>query len=132
MSQQVYRETEAFTTRWDPEIESVVHKWKQYVDGESFREGARSMLELAEERNSGTILIDHRDMTLVDREDQEYIMEEWLPKAVEIGADYHVVVHHQSTIAEMNLDDIVDIEEHDHTSRMTSDWDEAREWIAEQ
>ncbi|SEM98769.1 hypothetical protein SAMN05216388_100188 [Halorientalis persicus] len=132
MSQQVYRETEAFTTRWDPEIESVVHEWKKYVDGELFREGARSMLELAEERNSKTILIDHRDMTLVDREDQEYIMEEWLPRAVEIGADYHVVVHEESTIAEMNLDDIVDIEEHDHTSRMTDDMDEAREWIAEQ
>jgi hypothetical protein len=130
MSQQVYKDTEAFTTRWDPEIESVVHEWNKYVDGELFREGAQAMLELAEKRNSSTILIDHRDMRLVDREDQEYIVEEWVPRAVEIGADYHVVVHQESTIAEMNLDDVVDIDEYDHTSQLTSDIEEAREWIA--
>jgi hypothetical protein len=88
-----------------------VHTWNQYVDGDLFREGCEAMLDLGRERDSNAVLIDHRGMKLVDREDQAYIVDEWIPRAVEdVGLKHHVVVHQESTLAEMNLDDVIQID----------------------
>jgi len=130
MPRSVHADTRAYTTQWDDELDAVVHKWNQYVNGEMFRDGCEAMIELIEERNASKILIDHRDMQVVDKEDQEYIVEEWVPSAVEAGAEYHMVVHQESTIAEMNLDNVIDLNDVDYESNMTSDVDEAREWIS--
>lgn len=111
MPQQVYADTEAYETRWDDGLEAVVHTWKRYVDGDLFREGTEAMIELTERQNGSNILIDHRDMRLVDQEDQEHIVQEWIPRAIEAGATYHVVVHQESTIAEMNLGEVISLED---------------------
>ncbi|THE66225.1 hypothetical protein D8Y22_02815 [Salinadaptatus halalkaliphilus] len=130
MARDVYEETKTHTTYWDDELEAVVHKWNNYAKGEQFREGAEAMIECTKEHGGSKILIDHRDMTGVNRDDHEYLLEDWIPRAVDAGAEYHMVVHEQSTIAEMNLDDVVDAGDVDYTSDMTSDMDEARKWIA--
>ncbi len=130
MSQQVHADTDGYTTRWDDDIGTVVHSWKTYVDGETFRAGADAMIEVAEKHGGRNILIDHRNMKLVDKEDQEWIRGDWIPRAVEAGATFHVVVHQESTLAEMNLDEVIDLEDYDYESRMTSDMDQARQWIA--
>lgn len=131
MAQRVHEETKAYTTRWDDDVESVVHEWNQYVDGDLFRDGCESMLEAIEAHDSSTVLIDHRDMKIVDQEDHEYIIDEWVPRAVEAGCTHHIVVHQESTIAEMNLDNVIDLPDYDYVSELTSDIDFAREWVAE-
>lgn len=127
----VYKSERAYRTEWDESLGAVVHKWHQYVDGETFREGCEAMLDAIKEHDSSAILIDHRDMKVVDRGDQEYIVDEWVPGAVEAGCKNHIVVHQESTIAEMNIDSVMHLDEYDYVSEMTSDIDEARQWVAD-
>jgi hypothetical protein len=129
MSQGVYADTEGYTTRWDDDLGAVVHKWNRYVDGDAFRAGCEAMIELAKQHEDPKILIDHREMKLVDQEDQEYIREDWIPRAVEAGAEYHVVIHQPSTIAEMNLDGVIDLDGIDYKAKMTADMDGGRQWL---
>lgn len=42
-----------------------------------------------------------------------------------------MVVHQESTFAEMNLDDVIQIDGIDYNADTTSDMDHAREWVAE-
>lgn len=129
MVQSVYADTEGYTIRWDDNLGAIHHTWNKYLDGEAFREGCETMLELAKQHDDPKILIDHREMKLVDQKDQEYIREDWIPRAVETGAKYHVVVHQESTIAEMNLDSVIDLDGIDYKARMTSDMEEGRKWL---
>ena len=70
---------------FDTEINSVVMEWNGYATSRQFREGTELMLNTLIKNNSYKVLADIKDMTLIGREDQEWLDTDFLPGAIKFG-----------------------------------------------
>lgn len=59
--------------------------WYGYSTQEEFREGTEYMLRVLVENKAGKVLADVKDMTLIGRDDQNYVQYNFLPRAVDRG-----------------------------------------------
>lgn len=48
MPQEVYADTDPYTTSWDSDLQAVAHRWNTEVHGETFREGSEAIIDLIE------------------------------------------------------------------------------------
>ena len=70
---------------FDPQINSVVMEWNGYATSRQFKEGTELMLNTLIKNNSYKVLADIKDMTLIGKEDQEWLDEDFLPRAIKFG-----------------------------------------------
>lgn len=132
MSRELHEETENYTIEWDDDIEAVVHTWTGFTTGEEFRDGAEALLDVIEEKGASKLLLDTQNVKAHEDEDKEWLAEEWTPRIIEAGVQYSAQVHPDSVISKMemeNLGEEMDDIPYDHF--LTSDVDEAREWLAD-
>lgn len=135
MARETIEETDVYTIQWDDDVGALVHKWDKYAAGDAFRQGCEALLDVVENRNASKLLIDSREISAVNDDDQQWMFEDWVPRTAEAGIEHTATVYQQSTIAEMNMKRIAEtVEEFDDLgeSHMTSDVTEAREWLADQ
>jgi hypothetical protein len=60
-------------------------QWQGYATSSQFRKIAESQLQLMEEYSYNKILTDNTNMKVVSMEDQEWIVNNWLPRALKAG-----------------------------------------------
>jgi hypothetical protein len=133
MPTEVHEDTELYTIEDDEEIDAVVFTWDQFASGAKFREGCEALLETVQQRNASKVLTDTRGIRAHDAEDQAWMQNDWIPRAQQAGVEYTATVHPDSTIAEMDIEKLVEgVDEGAHEPLFTADMDEARRWLAEQ
>lgn len=131
MASRVPKNTELYSMEWDPTINAVLFKWNEFSTGEEFRKGANRLLEFIRSKQASKLIVDTREITAHNDEDEEWLKEEWVPKTIEAGVEYAATVRQDSAIAKMDMDNfITELEELNYTAMVTADMEEAREWIA--
>lgn len=131
MAPEVAKNTKLYSMEWDDELEAVLFRWNDFAAGERFREGANRLLQYIRSKNATKLIVDTSGITAHRDEDEEWLVQEWIPKIIEAGVKYSATVRQDSAIAKMDMEDFITrIEEHDYVSMMTADMEEAREWIA--
>jgi hypothetical protein len=71
---------------WFDANTGIVHmKWTGYANSGQFRDGTRKMLEVLKESKATVVLGDITDMVLIGQEDQQWLVENFIPVATEAG-----------------------------------------------
>ena len=70
---------------FDKDIDAVVMVWKGYSTSEQFREGTELMLNELIHNGCSKVLADLREMILIGMEDQKWLENRFLPRAINFG-----------------------------------------------
>jgi hypothetical protein len=70
---------------FDNDLGFVVMEWIGYATSAQFREGTEYMLRVLKENNTTKVLADIRDMVLIGIEDQHWLDNNFLPRAIQAG-----------------------------------------------
>lgn len=77
--------TEIYNIYFDKEINSVVMEWDGYATSKQFKQGTELMLNTLIQNNCSKVLADIKDMKIIAMEDQQWLNEEFLPRATLFG-----------------------------------------------
>ena len=130
----IYFDRPYLTIRWDQATRSVIMEWKMFVDGDGFRDGLNTGLELLVEKRASRWLADLRKLEVVTADDQKWSNEDWFPRAISAGIKAMAIVVPKSTIAAMSVDAIMKKAELQNRTLVTHYFDnvfDAREWLRE-
>ncbi len=78
-------EAKVYQIYYDNLVDAVVMEWRGYATSEEFKAGTELMLENLIKNKTFKVLADIKDMTIIAREDQEWLNTEFLPRATELG-----------------------------------------------
>ena len=70
---------------FDPEINTVIMEWDGYATSKQFKEGTELMLETLVKNNAYKVLADIKDMVLISMEDQHWLENNFIPRAIQSG-----------------------------------------------
>jgi hypothetical protein len=70
---------------YDAEKGWVVMQWEGYANSAQFREGTELMLKTLTANGAHKVLANIQDMVLIGQEDQKWLEESFLPKAIASG-----------------------------------------------
>jgi hypothetical protein len=133
MAREVHEDTATYTIEWDDDIEAVVHTWNSFSSGQQFRDGCEALLDAIKHYGASRMLVDTREIQAHDKDDQMWLQTEWTPRTIEAGIEATAMVHRDSVISEMELENMMDdMDNVPQEAKVTSDMDEARDWLAEQ
>ena len=77
--------TEIYNIYFDKEINAVVMEWNGYATSKQFKQGTELMLNTLISNNCSKVLADIKDMKIIAMEDQQWLNEEFLPRATKFG-----------------------------------------------
>lgn len=73
------------TVDYDADVPCVLMVWKGYATSAAFREGNARVLAEITERRASKLLGDVIDFVLIGAEDQAWLNEVWIPRAMHAG-----------------------------------------------
>jgi hypothetical protein len=73
------------TVNFDPDIPGIVVIWKRYVTSLQLRFVHEKVLEMIAEHGAHKILGDDTGLSVIHPRDQEWILNDWMPRAFDAG-----------------------------------------------
>ena len=73
--------TEIYNIYFDKDLDCVVMEWDGYATSKQFKQGTELMLNTLIQNNCSKVLADIKDMKIIAMEDQQWLNEEFLPRA---------------------------------------------------
>ena len=123
--------TEIYHIYFDEEINSVVMEWNGYATSKQFKQGTELMLNMLIKNNCSKVLADIKDMKIIAMEDQQWLNEEFLPRATTFGFKAIAIVkphYYFNKVAVETISYKVDKEK--LTINFFDNTEEAREWLS--
>lgn len=123
--------TEIYNIYFDAEINSVVMEWNGYATSKQFKQGTELMLNMLIKNNCSKVLADIKDMKIIALEDQQWLNEEFLPRATTFGFKAIAIVkphYYFNKVAVETISYKVDKEK--LTINFFDNSEEAREWLS--
>ena len=77
--------TETYNVYFDKDLSYVVMEWDGYATSKQFKQGTELMLNTLIKNNCSKVLADIKDMKIIAMEDQQWLNEEFLPRATTFG-----------------------------------------------
>jgi len=117
------------TVLWDPTLQAVTTEWHGWADRAEFIAVLESSLVALKTNHSSRGLVDSRRQRALPWPDQQWVSEQWFPKALAAGLTRLALVIPENALAMMSIEDVV--------SRVRGTLDvayfgtvaEAREWL---
>ena len=116
---------------YESETGYVVMKWRGYATSAQFREGSEIMLNTLTTNKARKVLADIQDMLVIGMDDQEWLQNHFIPRAVSFGFKALAIVKPKNYFNKVAVEAVsykVD------TSKLTINFfdslDEARAWLA--
>jgi hypothetical protein len=85
-------EEKVYQISYDTSTKHVIMRWSGYSTSTKFREGTELMLQLLVENKAKKVLADIKNMTIIGLEDQKWIEQDFLPRAIEQGFSFLALV----------------------------------------
>ena len=123
--------TEIYNIYFDEEINSVVMEWNGYATSKQFKQGTELMLNMLIKNNCSKVLADIKDMKIITMEDQQWLNEEFLPRATTFGFKAIAIVkphYYFNKVAVETVSYKVDKEK--LTINFFDNSEEAKEWLS--
>ena len=76
---------EIYNIYFDKDINAVVMEWDGYATSKQFKQGTELMLNILIKNNCSKVLADIKDMKIIAMEDQQWLNEDFLPRATTFG-----------------------------------------------
>lgn len=99
----LYFEAPHILIQWDEVGKIVVVEWRGFFPSDKMRSGAEKVLELIKEKKAAKMLTDTSKSRVVSPEDQNWIVNDWRPRAIKAGIYYMASVVPQDIIAQMAM-----------------------------
>lgn len=77
--------TEIYNIYFDAELNCVVMEWDGYATSKQFKQGTELMLNTLIKNKCSKVLADIKNMKIIAMEDQQWLNEEFLPRATTFG-----------------------------------------------
>ena len=77
--------TEIYNIYFDKDLDCVVMDWDGYATSKQFKQGTELMLNTLIQNNCSKVLADIKEMKIIAMEDQQWLNEEFLPRATSFG-----------------------------------------------
>lgn len=115
---------------FDPGIPCIELTWHGYATSKQFRQIAEQQLAAMQAKQVSKVLDDHQHMLIVCAEDQQWVMADWLPRALAAGYqalaiipsdDYFNKVATQNVVSQIQRD-VLEI-------RHFQDREDAKAWL---
>ena len=74
-------ENQYVTITIDESLQTLVHTWRGFAQGEDYRNAWEESLKLAQQHNLKRWLINQRDLKGISSRDLQWTNEEWVPKS---------------------------------------------------
>ena len=78
-------QTECYRIAFQPHTGYVMMKWEGYATSAEFKEGTELMLNTLIKNQATKVLADIKGMTLIGMEDQQWLNNVFLPRAINFG-----------------------------------------------
>jgi hypothetical protein len=118
---------------WDASLRTVVVVWEGFNEAGSFRPIMERVLEMMKSNGASRMLADLRDAKVNSQEDQKWLYEDWMPRAIQAGLRSTAFVVPKSTIAQLGLRrSIQRVDKNDFLIAHFEDVEGAREWLKSQ
>jgi ferredoxin-NADP reductase len=119
-----------YTIYYDTDADCVVMHWDGYATSFQFREGTEYMLSMLKQHNARKVLADIKDMTIIGREDQNYVQFNFLPRAIAEGFRAIALVKPVSYFNAVAIETIsYRVKQTVVQMRVFDDLDSAKEWL---
>ncbi len=121
---------EIYNIYFDAGINSVVMEWNGYATSKQFKEGTELMLNTLIKNNCSKVLADIKDMKIIAMEDQQWLNEEFLPRATKFGFKAIAIIkpdHYFNKVAVETISYKADKDK--LTINFFDNTKEAREWL---
>lgn len=105
----VYLDTPQALVEWDPVIRCVVLEWRDFAYGEEYRLVLDTTLKALVDHNGHKFLSDARRMKAAPQEDQDWLMQNWVPRSAKAGLKNMAIVTPKSTLGQMTLQRLVQV-----------------------
>jgi len=99
-------ETDVYHVYFDESNGLVTMQWKGYATSQQFREGTELMLDALTRNNSSRVLADIREMVLIGQEDQHWLENNFLPRAITSGFKKIAIVRPESYFNKVAVENI--------------------------
>jgi hypothetical protein len=115
---------------YDADIPCVVMIWKGYATSAAFREGNAQVLAQITQRRASKLLGDVTDFVLIGAEDQAWLNEVWIPRAVHAGLRKVALVQPSFYFNRVAIDSVAQKLDRDRVELGFFDnRDAAKEWL---
>jgi len=115
----------------DKASEIILMQWHGYATSSQFRAICESMLQLMKEHNIWRVLADTTHMKMISMEDQKWLDNEWLPRAIAAGYEKCAIIVSPDYFTRVTVDSVVSkIDQNQLEIRYFDDVSAAREWLA--
>jgi hypothetical protein len=94
----VYLETAYVTVRWDGEGQWVFVEWKAWANSTEYRAVQEAVLLALRENRASRNLIDATHARVVSGDDQIWLIENWIPRAIAAGRRWTAIVMPKSAL----------------------------------
>ena len=122
--------TETYNIYFDQAINAVVMEWDGYATSSQFKEGTELMLNTLIKHNCDKVLADIKDMVLIGMEDQQWLDQHFLPRAIEFGFKAIAIIrpeHYFNKVAVESISYKVDKEK--LAINFFDNIEEAKDWL---
>jgi hypothetical protein len=96
-----------FSVEYDVDIPCIVMTWQGYATSAMFRAANEQVLNVIAERRAKKLLGDITEFVLIGAEDQAWLNENWLPRAMEAGLRIAALVTPNFYFNRVAIDNVV-------------------------
>jgi hypothetical protein len=100
----IHHQTPNTLIEWHADVGCIFMRRTGFVPSPEFRLSGEKLLELAKQYNSSKLLSDVRTAKVFAAEDQQWVTQDWTPRAMAAGLKYHAVIIPESTLAKLGYD----------------------------
>jgi hypothetical protein len=94
----VYLDTPYVLVSWDGEGPWVFIKWKAWANSREYRAAQEAVIVALRENHGSRNLIDSTDSRVVSDADQQWLIEDWIPRAMAAGRRWTAIVLPKSAL----------------------------------
>lgn len=113
-------------------IPHIYIKWEFMVEENLFREGMEKLIEMMEEHKIGKILSDVTQLGPLSKQDEEWCIDDWLPRALSVGYSSIANIIAEDIFGKMAIEDILNNAAEKSPIKMQyfEDEEKAAKWLA--
>jgi stage II sporulation SpoAA-like protein len=116
---------------WNPDLRAACLEAQGWATTAEAQAVLDAVIRALRAHHGSRWLIDGRKMKVIKQADQDWIKENWLPRAAAAGLRLAALVMPESGLAMMNIDDVARVSENGIDVRYFSTVEEAAAWLTE-
>ncbi|HEX9979628.1 MAG TPA: STAS/SEC14 domain-containing protein [Flavobacterium sp.] len=123
--------TKTYNIYFEHDLDAVVMEWHGYATSLEFREGTELMLNTLIKNDTFKVLADIKNMTIIAREDQEWLDTVFLPRATDFGFRVIAIVKPEHYFNKVAVESIsYKVDKNKLSINFFDNVDNAREWLS--